>query len=637
MVSLLLAFIGIGFLIFIHELGHYLVGKKVGMKVEVFSVGFGKPLYTWKYKDETWQICYLFFGGYVQFKGSDPSKVEEIEIEGGFFSVHPLKRLAAVAAGPFTNILFSLLLFSLIWALGGMQKPFSQITSLIGYVSPLSKAYEKQIRPGDEILEINDNKYSGFSAIIRATIDGTKSLHVVGNRIDYSNNVVTPFNVDLPRSKATDFLRDNFGILAPASYLYVSGEADHVATNSPALKAGVNRGDRVVWVNGEVIFSHKQLSSVINDSSLFVTAKRGTKAFTTKIPKYLIRDLRINKSLHQEFQDWSYDARVSKSLDQLFFIPYDISENLKIRSAVPFIDDTATEATVESTRISLTSPILQPGDVITSVNGIPIKSATSLMRLCQTPLVFMVVDTNIEKTPVEAFEADAYFKGTLDVESLKSIVTSLGSDRPLLSSGSLRVVPPFQPIQYGDLQYSEKIEKLKKEDREIQEKAIDLSDSSTQKRLRQEIKKRDETLVVGLSLEDLLVQYNPLPFTQMFNLASDMYANIYGLFTGSVSAKYFSGPIGVISVLQKSASKGVVDSLYWLALISLNLGVLNLLPLPILDGGHIFMSLYEYFSGKKVNPKLLERLVVPFVVILIVFTLYVTLHDILRIFGIFIE
>ena len=65
----ILALLGLSFLIFIHELGHYFMARRVGMRIEVFSIGLGKPIYSWMFQGVKWQFCYLPFGGYVQIAG----------------------------------------------------------------------------------------------------------------------------------------------------------------------------------------------------------------------------------------------------------------------------------------------------------------------------------------------------------------------------------------------------------------------------------------------------------------------------------------------------------------------------------------------------------------------------------------
>src|SRR3990172_6843226 len=132
---IILAIIGLGFLIFIHEMGHYFVAKRNKMKIEVFSIGFGKAIFSWMVGDVKWQICMLPFGGYVKIAGMQKEgRLEPYEIKDGYFAKKPLSRISVALAGPLTNLIFALVAFSFIWAVGGRNKSFSEYTKKIGYV-----------------------------------------------------------------------------------------------------------------------------------------------------------------------------------------------------------------------------------------------------------------------------------------------------------------------------------------------------------------------------------------------------------------------------------------------------------------------------------------------------------------------
>jgi regulator of sigma E protease len=88
-----------------------------------------------------------------------------------------------------------------------------------------------------------------------------------------------------------------------------------------------------------------------------------------------------------------------------------------------------------------------------------------------------------------------------------------------------------------------------------------------------------------------------------------------------------------VQVVQRNWTLGVKEALFWLGAISLNLGILNLLPIPVLDGGAIVISLFEIITRKKIHPKTLEKIILPFALLLIIFFVYLTFQDISRIFG----
>ena len=130
MLYFVFAAIALGILVFIHELGHFFAARWVGMKVEIFSIGFGKPIFKWRSKGVDWQFCWLPFGGYVKIAGMEISKkdknsyIEPYEIPDGFFGKSPYKRIIVAIAGPLANFILAFLIFSAIWAMGGGRSPF---------------------------------------------------------------------------------------------------------------------------------------------------------------------------------------------------------------------------------------------------------------------------------------------------------------------------------------------------------------------------------------------------------------------------------------------------------------------------------------------------------------------------------
>ena len=133
-------------------------------------------------------------------------------------------------------------------------------------------------------------------------------------------------------------------------------------------------------------------------------------------------------------------------------------------------------------------------------------------------------------------------------------------------------------------------------------------------------------------MRDEKVFYNPNPFSIAFSIYTEVKDTLSALVGGYLSPKWLSGPVGIIHIMQKQWHLGFKELLFWLGTISLNLALLNLLPLPVLDGGYATLSLFEIVTGKRVTPETIEKFVWPFVILLIGFMLYLTYHDIERIF-----
>ena len=119
-------------------------------------------------------------------------------------------------------------------------------------------------------------------------------------------------------------------------------------------------------------------------------------------------------------------------------------------------------------------------------------------------------------------------------------------------------------------------------------------------------------------------------YFESFSIIKFTYKSFFGMFRGEVSVDDMSGPIGIISTIGEAAKKGFKDILFIAMLISLNLGVMNLLPFPALDGGRIVFVLFEMITKKKPKPEIEGYIHLGGFVILIGFMLYVSKNDIMR-------
>ena len=104
------------------------------------------------------------------------------------------------------------------------------------------------------------------------------------------------------------------------------------------------------------------------------------------------------------------------------------------------------------------------------------------------------------------------------------------------------------------------------------------------------------------------------------------------MFTGKLSVNNLSGPVGIYSLVGEQRAAGLASILYLVAYLSINVGVINLLPFPAFDGGKILFLIIEKIKGSKVNPKVENIIHTIGFVLLMLLMLYVTIHDIIRLF-----
>ena len=112
-----------------------------------------------------------------------------------------------------------------------------------------------------------------------------------------------------------------------------------------------------------------------------------------------------------------------------------------------------------------------------------------------------------------------------------------------------------------------------------------------------------------------------------------MWLTVVSLFNGGLSIKSLSGPVGIYTVVGASRKSGIQSVLFLIAYLSMNLGLMNILPIPALDGGHVLFLVIEKITGKKINAEIESKITAVFFFLLIALMIYVTIFDIIRIFG----
>ena len=147
----LISLLVLSFLIFFHELGHFLAARFFGVHVEVFSIGFGKKVYSRVYGGTEYALSMIPLGGYVQMKGQDDTDPTKVSFDKDSYNVKkPWQRIIILLAGPFANFLLAFFLYIAIGNIG-----VTKFAPFIGQVSKDSPALKSGIKSGDKIISIN--------------------------------------------------------------------------------------------------------------------------------------------------------------------------------------------------------------------------------------------------------------------------------------------------------------------------------------------------------------------------------------------------------------------------------------------------------------------------------------------------
>ncbi len=646
---IILAILALSFLIFIHELGHYFMARHVGMRVETFAIGFGKPIFSWERDGVKWQIGWILFGGYVKIAGQDLDKDKDpYSVPDSFFSKRPIDRIKVAVMGPLVNLIFALLVFTLLWIGGGRQKNFSEYTSIIGWIDPKSELYAHGIRPGDEIISYDNTMIQSSKDHLYAPMMADKNIEVKGIKVAYDTGEKTPFDYVVktyphPAALEKDIL--TAGVIHPANYIlyekFPEGKENPLPEGSPLQGSGIQYGDRIFWVDGEMIFSSSQLSNVLNDNRALLTVENKGKRFLVRVPRVPVQELKLDQHFKDELADWQYATNLNQvKLQDLYVLPYNLNNQAIVEGQSKFIDKEKEEEAFSKHPFSNLEVPLHPGDKIVAVHNTPIHNSAELLLQLQKNPVTIVVQRNpqLEKT-ISWNKADQSFDQQVNWNDLKKIVDSIGTAHPLSHSGEFVLLNAVVPKTRGQIFLSPEKQAWLTAEMINEKKEVEaIEDPETRARAMHLLAAKEKELMLGLpGVQDGKVDYNPTPTGMFVSVFDQIWHTLSALVTGYLNPKWISGPIGIVQIVHDSWMVSIGDALFWIGAISLNLGILNLLPIPVLDGGTILMSFIEMISGKKMSPRFLEKLILPFAVLLIGLFLYLTFNDLSRIFHSFVH
>jgi regulator of sigma E protease len=624
----ILALLGLGFLIFIHELGHYIVARRNKMTVEAFSIGFGKPIYKWEVGGVKWQICWLPFGGYVKIAGMEKKGgLEPHQIPDGFYGKSPWARIKVAVAGPFVNIVFAVVAFTLIWMAGGQEKPFFQYTNVLGSVDSQSQIYAQGVRSGDQLVSIDHKPFQGFKDLALNIVLNEKASDIQGKEINYWNGTEEPFSYKLDADSKGMAAVQSLGISPASAVLFEKFSSPA----SPMQGSGIEPKDRLLWANGEFVFSFDRLSQILNEPKTLLTIQRGGKVFLARVPRIKVVDLRLDSNQKAELDDWQHEAGLKGKVSQLYFIPYNLSPNATVENPIAYIDSYAEEKTPhEAPRDPLSLP-LQAGDRILAVDGTAMTSAYGLLAHIQQKKALIIVQNHKDRSLPSWDQADALFIHSFEPKEVMEIVNTIGTDHVQQQVGDLRLLPPVSLVTFADFPLDPKLHAAAVAQYEAEKKEIErIGDLQQKEKLLKALEEQQKRYVLGIKTTYNTVAYNPNPITLTLAVFDETWRTLVSLVSGFVSPKYLTGPIGIVHALEQSWANGVKDALFWLGLVSVNLAVLNLLPIPVLDGGHILFALWEKVTNKPIKAKTMERLIIPFIILIVAFFIYITYHDLVR-------
>jgi len=283
LITIIAFLIMLGVLITIHEFGHFLFAKMFGVRVEVFSIGFGPPIFRKKIGETLYQVALIPLGGYVKMYGED-SMTEPVqgEVDKNAFedprSFHAKPRWQKILiafAGPLFNFILAIVLFAVAYMMGIPQPQYMDKPVVIGYVAEDSLAEKIGLKAGDKIVAIDGEPVKNWKDL---TIKlGMKAGHKVVLTIEREGKLIKK-ELNVPE----DITKMSLGV-SP----FIPAVIGAVQKGSPAEKAGLKVGDKIIAINDKFVKSWYDVAEYIHnykgDKPLKIFVKRGNKTLVFEV------------------------------------------------------------------------------------------------------------------------------------------------------------------------------------------------------------------------------------------------------------------------------------------------------------------------------------------------------------------
>lgn len=509
----------LGILIFVHELGHFLVARMCGVRVEVFSLGFGKKIFSVVRGGTTYCISLIPLGGYVKMFGEQGSEsvLTEEDRKVSYSHKSPWQRIAIVLAGPLMNFFFAIFVFSLVSELGERTR-----AAVIADVAAASPAAKMGFKPGDKIIELNSTKIKSYEEFQKGLNQsrGSSATALVedesGKQKTLSLEITSAEN---PNIFSLESKLGQIDGLLP----YATSAAVAVFPDSAAYKTGFRTGDEIIEIGGKKILRWSQLNELLLNSE---------GVLNVKLNRYV------------------FDENPEKAAKTVLDIQVPADTLRKSKNLAGFGFD-STELYLD--QIMIDSPAAAAGlkkfDKIISINSKAIAKWEDISESVKSfdgkePMAFLVSRDGAQVTK-------------MITPKVTELTTAFGGLEKRFTIG----ITPY-------LIFSEPESVIVKSDSIVHSVA------------------KGTARTVDISVMTVM--------------------SFVKLFQGQVSVKNVGGMVSIGKAAKDSFEMGTQAFLMTMGILSVSLFILNLLPIPVLDGGHLVFYTIELIKGSPLSLRKME-------------------------------
>ena len=691
--------LGLGLVIFFHELGHFAVAKWCNVHVERFSIGIGPILWSRQKGETEYALSALPFGGYVKMLGQDdmdPNQMTSSEIAENprsYSAKSVPQRMAIISAGVFMNIITGFLFFTICYWYG-VREP----SPVVGNVVPGFPAWIAGMKDGDRIESINGEEIRSFGDVFQSVVLSTGDVRLQGKHQNGSafDLTLTPDrgtsgrSVGLQSAPTNTLSADliNADDIAIAGFpamkaKLLSGGRDEPAPVSPAAQNGVvepaksdkpivpatpfRPGDRLIALQGkpvETFVDRNRMTAMYASEDLIYTFERTTRSIDKSVPDQTtevritvppdnVRSIGLWMAMGpvRAIRTGSIAEKAGLKVGDIILSVDDMAMGTEydpVRLPTYFFDHADKVVRVKVSRQAAAAPEQHELEMIPTDDPGWLETPffqTSPLSIPAIGAAYQIFPNIATVVPGSEAEKIGLFAKGQKITRIELVEAETSADEtttspkkktpPQLMLNELNEKQPgtkedinwawaFNAIQYSpDSQIRIYFDDGKSEKAELLKSIEKVPDWFTWTRGIAGWEPAAE-----LQKGESFGEATSLGLRKTRQTGISIYMTLRSLFRGDLPADSFSGPVGILSIGYRVASQGMTDLLLFLGFLSINLAILNFLPIPVLDGGHMVFLIWEGITRRKPSPRIIgyaHAAGLLFIISLFMFVMYIDL------------